>query len=569
MIKKLFLILTVSLMAWGVRAAERYADRFVWIFGWNLEKDSDVTEISQILETAGKHKINGAVVSFGLDTLCKKSPDYFRRLNQIKKSCDDNRLELIPAVYSIGYGGGVLAHNPNLAEGLPVDGAPFLVSNGEGHLAEPSPVVFKNGGFEEFDGNHLKSFDFCDQPGEISFADTQVRHGGNAALRLENFSANQHGHGRVMQSVEVQPHRCYRISLWVKTEGLEPANAFRVQVLAGDRPLAPREFHVPATSDWRKISMLFNSLDAHKVSLYAGVWGGKAGKFWLDDWSVEEVGPVNVLHRPGTPVKVQSEDGSVVYAEGKDYAPLVDPQLNPNHDDTEAIPLKVLAGGAIHDGQRLRVSWYHSMLINDSQVTVCMGEPELYKIIDHEIKLLAEHLQPRSVLLNMDEIRMGGTCKACEGHNMGELLGDCVTKIAASLRDQIPSVEIYTWSDMFDPNHNAHGNYYLVNGDFTNSWKHVPKNLIMAVWGGDPRPASLQFFSAEGFRSLVACYYDAPDLKGVEGWLQAAQPIRKVRGFMYTPWERKYELLPEFGDLLHSQARPRTRAAIAPTPDAP
>jgi hypothetical protein len=534
-----------------LQAAERYADRFVWVFGWNLEQDSDVPAITNVLATAGQHKINGAVVSFGLDTLCKKSPEYFKRLDQIKRSCEDNRLELIPSVYSIGYGGGVLAHNRNLAEGLSVEAAPFLVKDGIARLNVTKPVTFKNGGFEDFNGNAFSGYEMCDQPGQISFADTEVKHSGKASLRMENFSANQYGHGRVMQTLQVQPHRCYRVSVWVKTDGLAPANAFRVQVLSGERTLAPRDFHLPATGEWKKLSFLFNSLELDKVNLYAGVWGGKSGKFWLDDWSVEEVGPVNVLHRPGTPVKVENEDGSVVYTEGKDYAPLIDAQLNPYKDDQEALPLKVLPGGAIHEGDKLKVSWYHSMVINDSQVTICMAEPEVYQIIDHEVKLLAEHLQPRSVLLNMDEIRMGGTCKACQGRDMGELLGESVTKIAAILRDHIPSVEVYIWSDMFDPNHNAHGNYYLVNGDFTNSWKHVPKSLIMTVWGGEPREASLHFFADEGFRTLVACYYDAPDLKEVEGWLQAARPIRKVRGFMYTPWEKKYDLLGDFGDLLH------------------
>jgi len=548
--KKAALFAVISLLALNLSAAERFADRFVWIFGWSLQSDNDVPEITRILETGGKHKLNGAVVSFDLDTLCKKSPEYFKRLDQIKKACDDNHLELIPSVFSIGYGGGALAHNRNLAEGLPVERAPFLVKQGEARLADTNSVDLKNGGFEEFSENKVQGFDFCDQPGEVSFVDTETKHGGKASLRLEKFTANQYGHGRVMQSVKVQPRRCYRLSVWVKTENLQPANAFRVQVLAGERALAPREFHVPATTDWRKLSLLFNSLEFDKVSLYAGLWGGQSGKVWLDDWTIEEVGPVNVLHRQGTPVKVENENGSLAYTESKDYAPLQDPQLNPFRDDTEALPLKILPGSRIQEGDRLRVSWYHSMLIHDSQVTVCMAEPELYEIFDHEAKLLAEHLQPRSVLLNTDEIRMGGTCQACKGRNMGELLGECVTKQASILRNHIPSVEIYIWSDMFDPNHNAHGNYYLVDGDFTDSWKHVPKNLIMTVWGGEPREASMRFFADQGFRTLVACYYDAPDLKDVEGWLQIARQTKKVRGIMYTPWEKKYDLLADFGDLL-------------------
>jgi hypothetical protein len=549
--------------AWQLGAAERFADRFVWIFGWGLDKDSDVAEISRILETAGQHRFNGAVLSCSLDNLCKQSPDYFRRLDEIKKSCETNRLELIPSIFSIGYGGGALAHDRNLAEGMPVEDAPFVVKNGEAWLSSTNSVSIANGGFEDFAGNKFKRFDFHDQPGEVSFVDTQTVHSGKASLRMENFTANPHGHGRIMQSVSLQPHRCYRLTLWVKTEGLQPAGAFRIPVLVNDRDLAPREFQLPSTSDWHKLTMIFNSLNHDKISVYAGVWGGKSGKLWLDDWKIEEVGPINVLHRPGTPVTVRSEDGSITFEDGKDYAALVDPTLHPWREDREALPVKVLSGGRIHDGDRLRVSWYHSMVINDSQVTVCMAEAELYEIFDHEAKLLAEKLQPRSVLLNTDEVRMGGTCRACKGRNMGQLLGECITRQASILRSHIPSVEVYIWSDMLDPNHNAHGNYYLVDGDFTGSWTNVPRNLIMAVWGGAPRESSMKFFAEQGFRTLVACYYDADDLKDVQGWLDIAKQTRKVRGFMYTPWQKKYALLPDFGDLLRKPNPPASGSSNA------
>jgi len=532
----------------GQAIGERYPDRFVWIFGWGLGNDKNVTEISRVLETAGKASLNGAVVFFGLDSLCKQSPDYFRRLGQVKAACEQNGLELIPSVFSVGYGGGALSHDRNLAEGLSVKNAPFLAGKGEARFAGSTSNLLANGGFEEHLGNKLKGYGFHDQPGEVSFVDEQVNRSGNASLRLENFTANPHGHGRVMQEINVLPERCYRVTLWVKTEGL--GGSFRVALLAGERDLAPREFHVPATSDWRKVTLLFNSLKFNKVRVYAGLWGGKAGKVWLDDWSVQEVGPVNVLYRPGTMATVQNEDGSVTYAEGRDYAPLRDPMLQPYTDDKEALPLLLLRGGRITEGQKLRVSWYHSMIIHDSQVGVCMAEPALYEIYDHEAKLLAEHLHPRRVLLNMDEVRMGGTCRACQGRNMAELLGECVSRQSQIIRKYIPGAQIYVWSDMLDPNHNAHGNYYLVEGDYTGSWRHVPKDLVIAVWGGAPREKSLKFFADEGFSTLVACYYDADDLKDVKGWLALASGTRGVRGFMYTPWQKKYELLPEFGALL-------------------
>src|SRR5262249_10514631 len=156
--KKLLLLL--CLLSPPLLGAERFADRFVWVFGWGLNNDSDVDEIPRLLKPAGQHHLNGAVMSFNLDTLCKQSPDYFRRLDQIKKACEDNRLELIPSLFSVGYGGGALAHDPNLAEGLPVIDAPFLVQGTEARLAATNSPQLLNGGFEEFTGNKFKSFNF-------------------------------------------------------------------------------------------------------------------------------------------------------------------------------------------------------------------------------------------------------------------------------------------------------------------------------------------------------------------------------------------------------------------------
>jgi hypothetical protein len=171
-------------------------------------------------------------------------------------------------------------------------------------------------------------------------------------------------------------------------------------------------------------------------------------------------------------------------------------------------------------------------------------------VFDHEAKLLAERLRPKRVLLNMDEIRMGGTCAACAGKDMAQLLGECITRQSQVLKRYNPGVQIYVWSDMLDPNHNARTNYYLVGGDYTGSWRYVPKDVTVAVWGGEPRAKSLTFFAEQKFATLVACYYDADDLNDVKGWIDLARQTTGVRGFMYTPWLKKYELLPEFGQLV-------------------
>jgi len=532
--------------------AQRYQDRFVWVFGWNLQKDSDVTKIDQVLETSAKHGINGAVLSAGIDSMSRQQPAYFRRLDHVIETCRRLNIELIPAGFSVGYGSAALGVNRNLAEGLPVLDAPFVVKGDAAQLLSDELTHLRNGGFEQADGQKVTGLDLQDQPGTVSFVDTQIKHGGSASLRMENFTANPYGHGRVMQKVMVRPRRCYRVSLWVKTEGLRPADSFEMLALANGRELAPRRYSVPATTDWRKLTMLVNSLDYESINLYAGVWGAKEGKFWLDDWAIEEVGPLNVLHRPGTPVNVRSDDGAQNYTEGKDYAPLDDDRFNFYNVDREATSLRILPEGRIKNGQKLRISWYHPMIVNAGQITVCIAEPQLYEIFDREARILAKHVHARRFLLNMDEIRMGGTCQACGGKDMGALLGECVSKEVAILGKYMPGVQVYIWSDMLDPNHNAHGNYYLVNGSFTGSWSHVPKDLTIAVWGGPARPRSLRFFADHGFESLVACYYDADNLDDVKKWAQLAAQTPHVRGFMYTTWQRKYQLLGDFADLLNA-----------------
>lgn len=546
-----YLLMLLVLIGWGSTAlAQSYRDRWVWIFGWGLNRDEDVTQITAVLEDAAKHGYNGAVLSANLDALCKQPPEYFRRLQQVKQACERLNLEIIPSIFSVGYGGGTLWHDRNLAEGMPVKDALFVVQGDEARHVPDPPVSIVNGGFEEYEGNRMKAFNFHDEPGVVSFVDTQVAHSGKASLRFENFRAQPAGNARVMQEVRVRPYRCYRMSVWVKTEGLRPRSNLRLLVLAGNRDLAPRSFDVPETSDWRKLTIIFNSMANEKVLVYVGIWDGQSGKFWVDDWTLEEVGPLNVLRRPGTPVAVKSEDGSITYEEGRDYAPLVDTGFSFWNVDRPAPSLKLLPGGRIRDGQRLRVSWYHPMVIYESQVTVCMAEPALYDIYEHEAKLLWEHLRFNKVILSMDEVRMGGTCAACEGKEMAKLLGECVTKQVQILRKINPKVQVYVWSDMFDPNHNAHANYYLVQGDFTGSWKYIPKDTVIAVWGGAPRAESLNFFAREGFRTLIACYYDAPNLDEVKGWHELAQKTKGVTGFMYTTWERKYGLVGAFGDLL-------------------
>jgi hypothetical protein len=531
--------------------AKEYPCRWVFV-SRSLQTDKDVTDIEQIVRTASGHGLNGMVLSAGLDQLDRQSPAYLERLHKIRQICAQHQVEIIPCIFSAGYGGSVLTHNRNLAEGIGVNDVPLLVEGGQARLAPDQVVVFVNPGFEEHEGNRAKGYNFHDRPGEVSFVDSQVLHTGQASLRFEGFGKYEHGHGRVMQEIQVQPHRCYRLSCWVKTEQLDAEGSFRVQVLGpNDRDLAPYDPQIPSTTDWRRVVMGFNSLDCEKVRVYAGVWGGKAGRFWIDDFAIEEVALLNVLRRPGTPVTVRGDGTGRVYEEGKDFSPIRDEQLNFRFDH-DPPALKILPGSRIQEGDRLRVTYYHGMAIHDGQVSICMSEPEVYQVWAQQVPPMVQHLGTSKFLLSMDEIRAGGSCQACKrrGLSMAEILGDCVTQQVRLIRQADPNAEVFIWSDMLDPNHNAHANYYLVDGDFTGSWQFVPKDLVIVCWYYEKRAESLAFFSSHGFRTLAGAYYDGDTLDNPKGWLDVLNRTPKSVGIMYTTWQDKYDLLGPFGDLI-------------------
>ncbi len=531
-----------------------YPNRWVYV-SRSLRRDSDVAEIKGIVKTATQSGLNGMVLAAGLDRLDGQSPEYLKRLEQVRQVCKQSDFEIIPTIFSVGYGGSVLAEDKNLAAGLPVEDALFIVQDNKGRFVADSGAKIVNGGFENYQNGRVSGFEFHDRPGEVSFVDADVFKAGKASLRFENFGKFEHGHARVMQEVKVKPHRCYRLSCQVKTESLAPEGAFRVTILGPDgRNLAPYDPAVATTTDWRPVVVGFNSLNYDKVRVYLGAWGGESGRFWIDELGIEEVGLLNVLRRPGTPVTVRNERTGTIYRENTDFALISDPKLDFRFDH-EPPEIEIPRGSKIKDGQRLRVSYYHGIAINRGQVTVCMSEPAVYDIWRKQAALLQHYLSPRRYLLSMDEIRAGGACKACKSRNltMAQILGECVTEQVRILREVNPAAEILIWSDMFDPNHNARADYYLVDGDFTGSWDYIPKDMVIVCWYYQKRAESLAFFSSLGFRTLAGAYYDGDTLENPTGWLDALESTSGASGIMYTTWQNKYELLAPFGDLVSAR----------------
>ena len=79
------------------------------------------------------------------------------------------------------------------------------------------------------------------------------------------------------------------------------------------RQLTFQEAGLQPNQDWKRLEVVFNSLDQKEANLYVGLWGQGPGTLWVDDLQLEELPLVNVLRRPGCPLTIKSADGRTVY----------------------------------------------------------------------------------------------------------------------------------------------------------------------------------------------------------------------------------------------------------------
>lgn len=561
-----FLVLALTCGA-PARAADSkpaaYDIRWVWCMH-NLQVKENADTVVRLIERAAKAGYTGVVLAdYKFHVLNRVPGHYFDNVARVRQAAVEHRIELIPAVFPIGYSAGLLAHDPNLAEGVPVKDALFVVKDREAVLVSDPRVRLVNGDLEQAKGDQFVGFSFQDDPGRTSFADREVRHGGQVSCRMQDIGNGSSGNCRLVQKVAVRPYACYRFSAWIKTQDLQPTGGFKLMALGGGpegRPLTFYERKLKPTQDWQQVEVVFNSLDQTELRLYAGQWGGKSGTLWLDDLALEELALVNVLRRPGCPFTVTSADGQIKYEEGKDYFPVQDEELGRRpyageydfrHDGAR---LRLTESSRIRREDRLRVTWYHPVLVHDAQVACCLAEPKVFDLLRDEAERVQKLLEPKTFFLSHDEIRVAGWCQACRdgGQSPGQLLAKNLRRCVAIIRAVNPEARIIVWSDMFDPHHNAVERYYLVNGSWADSWAGLPKDVLIANWNSGKASASLKWFAERGHGQIIAGYYDG-STDNFGRWDQAARGVPGVRGFMYTTWTNRYDHLEAFGKLLQGQ----------------
>jgi hypothetical protein len=107
--------------------ASAYGERWVYCSA-NLQVDRSADDVITLIERASRDGYTAVMLADYKLQILDRVPDfYFRNVERAKAAAARARIELIPAVFSIGYSNGRLEHDPNLAEGLPVVDQPFVV----------------------------------------------------------------------------------------------------------------------------------------------------------------------------------------------------------------------------------------------------------------------------------------------------------------------------------------------------------------------------------------------------------------------------------------------------------
>jgi hypothetical protein len=475
-------------------------------------------------------------------------------LETVVKYAISKGLTVLPATDPYGYSNDMVKEDGNLAEGMAVVGTQFTVSAGS-LLPINSLPPLQNGNFES------------GETGWFSFGDARVGldtnssdcHGGSACGEISG-SSSATDNARFTQAITLTPWRIYHVQFWLRTDGLS-GNSFQVEVLdtSGSNGLTLLDSTVSNASSmtsWTQVDMSFNSRTSTAATLYFGVWGGNQGTVWIDDILGEETSLVNVLRRDGTPVRVYDSSGTT-YTEGKDYATIVDPNLNPspgNFDVWHSPPtVTIPSGSALSPGKTVSIDYYTIIPLDGGQVGVCLSEPGVFDWVKANITGMAKVFPAKTdIFLGYDEMRQVNSCELCRSKKMtaGELVAWNLGQTWSALTAVTPGVTGYVWDDMFDPNHNATATYqyaYPVEGDLTGSWLGLQPGFIIMNWNLGNLPTSLAWFAGKkagqphAFRQIIAGYYDGASTATSD--LMNAAGIPGVQGLMYTTWVPDYSQL--------------------------
>ncbi len=502
------------LAAVGCAPREPTAPPALWLYcGTQLAKDDEVARLEALWARAAAAGYSHVILTDPrFERLAEADTHYLANVARVKRAADSLGLALVPALFPIGRSSTLLAHDPELAEALPVRGATLEVRGGVARVVADPPVRL------------ARRPDFTDREVVVDGDVVRVRpHAGRARFAFH---------------AEVAPFRCYHVSVEVKT--IDYDGAPMVTVLGDRRALTfTRSLRLAPTQDWTRVDLVLGSLDHRRLTIWLGDWKAASGTLLWRNWRLEEAGPVDVVHRPGAALAIAELE------EGRDFAPVRDTLLGrtPWQGQYEAWHEPPAIRVARPDGTRLTASWWFVPVLFGSQVTICPSEPATLALLRDEAERMRALWGTPAYMMMHDEIRVLGWDPACRarGASPGAVLAaharECVRLLAGS--------RVYVWGDMFDPHQNAVRDYHLVAGDLAGSWEGLDSAVTIVNWNAARAAESLRFFARRGHHQVIAGYYDGRPAQ-VRAWCRAARGVPGIEGVMYTTWQGRFDDLEAF-----------------------
>ena len=520
----LFIILAVTALG-----AEK---RELWLYkATNLLVDKNVDELATLLERAHAAGYTHMLLTDSkFSRLGELDARYFKNIARVKELAAKHQIELVPAVFPIGYSNSLLSQDVNLVEALPVKDVPLVVHGGIASVADAAAPSLRGGTFDD-----AKKWSFKDE--NVVFE--------NGTARVTDTKGEK---ARISARIAVTPWRQYHISVRIKTDNFRGQPEIKALPESGPS-LCHDHLGVQPTQDWTTHHIVFNSQENTAVSLYFGMWDSQSGSLWWDDAKIEEIAFLNMPRRDGCPLVITTADGKPL-TEGCDFEPLRDPLMGmkPYAGEYDVFHTPPVLRTKLPDGTKLLASYYHCATVHDGQAMICPSEPKTVELLREQAKAMHKLWGAKGYMMSHDEIRVLNHCAACRARDLtpGQIIADNVKVCTDILREVNPGGRIYVWSDMFDPNHNAVAKgYYLVRGPLTGSWEGLDKEVIILPWYIEKRAESLRFFAERGHRQVIAGYYDSKPER-IKEWLSTAEKIPGILGVMYTTWVNKYADLEAF-----------------------
>ena len=522
----------------------------LWLhYARSCTNPKQLAEGKKFVDLAAAHGLNGMLVG-NVDDLFRQSQSARDNVRALKLYGDQKGVKIIPSLWGTSPG-DMTYSTPSLHETIALKGMPFEAQGGRiVHRKSATPI--RNASLKEYDlEKNVFAGWSAEHPGVGSFVEPDGGHDGKPAVRFEPARAkDKYRHSRFMQKVTLEPRRRYRFSGWFRGEDADRYfHPMRISVGVDNGKDKPMTFsssgrNVPKGDlDWHQLSVSFTAGETGTIYLYAGSWSMTDGRFWLSDFALEEIGITELSMRKSAPRRLRNAATGVVYAEGKDWT--VAPRKH-----GEEVVLELAKGSAIKSGDQLLFDCFIVARGGPkSNSSTCMSDPQLYAWLEKSARTIAEVLEPEVWMLGIDEIMAGGTCELCKTSkkDLAHILGECTTKMRDIIRRETPNAEIFVWSDMYDPYHNANVRLGACRGTFEGVGDLIPKDVGMMLWYGEKVDKSAPYFAERGHCLMGSICCDGKDVAGaVRKWKNGLSAYPGLRGFMYTTWINEYSKIDTF-----------------------